>query len=400
MAFQSPEVSKFKTKTMLSDDFSNEKIKEILEGTAQKYEHSSGKRLDTDEGDFDREVTFEIQQKFNIESTAKRSEFSSMRDSPRNQHLISNEESSKLKAWIKFLSNKVRSIQKQNERMVFDKNRECEMLERKLSEANSKIDELRSQNKNLNKQLIQAVVAIKMSWFSFELNNNDQDTLVYQLQHENESLREMLNLRTKYFNKQEIEDILRSEESLSRNKEAFLRSRSLQFKSNNSSIMYNVKREEIIHKKKGKKSDGNKTKIKFILDTRGLIRDSIRKNKKRSKRKRSESFDYSMFIAPSRLDTSDSDSDFSDEEDDSYHPKNDSRRTLKSNWSQDVQEIKEEQDEYSSSFKKNNTFGFGGGFKMQTAPEPEKDDNTEKDDKTEKDKNSPGFIKGYKMQTK
>jgi len=47
----------------------------------------------------------------------------------------------------------------------------------------------------------------------------------------------------------------------------------------------------------------------LCIDTKGLIKESIRRNRRKSKRKRSESFDYSLYVPPQRLDESDSDSD-------------------------------------------------------------------------------------------
>lgn len=47
-------------------------------------------------------------------------------------------------------------------------------------------------------------------------------------------------------------------------------------------------------------------------NTKVLIRESIRRNRRKSRRKRSESFDYSLFMTPSRLDTSESEDEDSD----------------------------------------------------------------------------------------
>jgi len=131
------------------------------------------------------------------------------------------------------------------------------------------------------------------------LNHEEADSLVQQLQYENSSLRKLLKVQTQHDCRKEVEEILKSEEILIRNKDNFFRSRSVQFHS--SSNFNNAKREANITRRKGKNTQ----------DTKGLIKDSIRKNRRKSRRKsrrkRSESFDFSIF-APQRLDESESSS--------------------------------------------------------------------------------------------
>jgi hypothetical protein len=146
---------------------------------------------------------------------------------------------------------------------------------------------------------------------------------------------------------------------------------------------------------------------RYIIDAKGIIRESIRRNRRKSKRKRSESFDYSLFLSQPRLDESDSESDEEYEtSEDSFdhlqtrnetppqHEQKPKNQRKKSDWSADIEEIKEDQDEYASSLNKskNTDFGFGGGFKMQVMATPKPEEVV--------DQNSPEFKTGYKMQMK
>lgn len=187
----------------------------------------------------------------------------------------------------------------------------------------------------------------------------------------------MLKISQRYDSKSVLEKIFRTEETLARNNNAYLRSRSLQ--ANKAPIkMYNAKKEDILFKRKGKRSSG-------------IIRDSIRKNRKKSKRKRSESFDFSMFVSQSRLDESSSDDEEMFEEEDSFENFNHLSKTnpfAKKDWSTDVNEIKEDNEEdISYGFKNNSNFSFGS-FKMKVESDPK-----------EKEEESPEFKSGYKMQT-
>lgn len=101
--------------------------------------------------------------------------------------------------------------------------------------------------------MICAISAIKISWFSFELNHEDTDSLVAQLELENRTLRKLLSIQSQNDCKKEVEEILKSEELLIRNRENFIRSRSMQFL--NDSLQH-FKKEDTKFKRKGKKSQG------------------------------------------------------------------------------------------------------------------------------------------------
>lgn len=200
----------------------------------------------------------------------------------------------------------------------------------------------------------------------------------------------MLKISQRYDSKSVLEKIFRTEETLARNNNAYLRSRSLQ--TNKAPIkMYHAKKEDILFKRKGKRSSGIILFLLIFIDTKSLIRDSIRKNRKKSKRKRSESFDFSMFVSQSRLDESSSDDEEVFEEEDSFENFNHLSKTnpsAKKDWSTDVNEIKEDNEEdISYGFKNNSNFSFGS-FKMKVESDPK-----------EKEEESPEFKSGYKMQT-
>jgi hypothetical protein len=97
---------------------------------------------------------------------------------------------------------------------------------------------------------------MKMSWFSYELNYSYQESenIIDQLQRENRNLRKWLKIQNEFDCREEVEEILKSEELIVRNKEAYLRSRSLQFKNNrNFSFIKNMESPDY---RKGKKSQG------------------------------------------------------------------------------------------------------------------------------------------------
>lgn len=191
-----------------------------------------------------------------------------------------------------------------------------------------------------------------------------------------------------------MEQILRSEELVVRNKENFLRSRSYQF--DNRAMFSFVKNEEAVFDRKGKRSQGRLKLNSLFLDAKGLIRGSIRKNRRKSKRKRSESFDFSMFVPPSRLDenSSDSDPDMEGYDFDTLNQEITSgpRKAIgKAGTWKNVEEIKEDQNEYASSFNKGKKKGgFGGfsGYSMKLATDEAKEEN---------ESSSSDFKPGYRM---
>ena len=109
--------------------------------------------------------------------------------------------------------------------------------------------------------MINAISAIKMSWFNFELNHEETDALISQLQLENKSLRKWLKIQNQHNCKKEVEDILKSEELLIRNKENYMRSRSMQF--HNTSFQQ-FKKEDTQLKRKGKNLKVSITELKQL----------------------------------------------------------------------------------------------------------------------------------------
>ena len=64
---------------------------------------------------------------------------------------------------MKRLSEKLKLVQKENQRVQFERYQEALKFQKRLDEANQKIFQLKSQNKSLNNKLLQAVEVIKMS---------------------------------------------------------------------------------------------------------------------------------------------------------------------------------------------------------------------------------------------
>lgn len=64
---------------------------------------------------------------------------------------------------MKRLSEKLKLVQKENQRVQFERYQEALKFQKRLDEANKKIFQLKSQNKSLNNKLLQAVEVIKMS---------------------------------------------------------------------------------------------------------------------------------------------------------------------------------------------------------------------------------------------
>lgn len=77
--------------------------------------------------------------------------------------MLSVEDSIMLKSCMKRLSEKLKLVQKENQRVQFERYQEALKFQKRLDEANQKIFQLKSQNKSLNNKLLQAVEVIKMS---------------------------------------------------------------------------------------------------------------------------------------------------------------------------------------------------------------------------------------------
>jgi hypothetical protein len=129
-----------------------------------------------------------------------------------------------------------------------------------------------------------------------------------------------------------------------------------------------------------------------ILDARGFVRGTIRNNQRKQKRKRSESFDFSLYVPRPQLDQSDDESDefegydFDCLDDASNHKESD-RNSFKmldgqNDLNKNLEDINEDQENLYNAFlgdqKKNDeySFGFGGGYSMKVATNsPIKEDN-------------------------
>lgn len=61
------------------------------------------------------------------------------------------------------MSEKLKLLQKENQRLQFERYQEALKFQMKLDEANSKIEKLRGHNSSLNKKLLQAIEVVKMS---------------------------------------------------------------------------------------------------------------------------------------------------------------------------------------------------------------------------------------------
>jgi hypothetical protein len=160
--FQTPEASKHKT--IMLEGMSGGKHMQTLTNTVTKVANDlSYRNVDTDEGDFDRDETVEIAPRLNMSGFAKKSEMSERIDSPKNVKLLTYEDSVMLKSCMKRLSEKLKLVKSENQRLQYEKYQDSLKFQKLLDEANKKVDEYRSQNNKLNKKLIQAIVTIKMS---------------------------------------------------------------------------------------------------------------------------------------------------------------------------------------------------------------------------------------------
>lgn len=152
------------------------------------------------------------------------------------------------------MAQKLRKAEKEIQILKAEHEDEMFKTEVKLDEANLHISKLKSTNKNLSKKLLQAIEVIRMSCFSYELNHDGRDNLIKQLQYENRTLRVLVRIQDKFDCKDEVEEVLKSEELIVRNKEAFLRSRSMQMR-NHAAFSFS-KKEDDEYFRRGKRSSG------------------------------------------------------------------------------------------------------------------------------------------------
>lgn len=157
------------------------------------------------------------------------------------------------------MAEKLRQADKKLAVLKLQHQKEINIYKTKLEDANKHMSKLRSTNRNLNKKLLHAIEAIKMSCFSYELNQDHTESLINQLVHENKNLRACLKIQNKYECRKEVEEILKSEELIVRNKESFLRSRSMQMR-NNAMFVF-TKKDEDVYTRKGKRSSGKLSPI-------------------------------------------------------------------------------------------------------------------------------------------
>lgn len=87
------------------------------------------------------------------------------------------------------LASKLKTSNKQIENLKEQRKLDLNKLQTKLEESEKQIQKLKSSNLITNKKLVQAIEAIKMSVFSFELNKEDTEKMIANLNHENRNLR-------------------------------------------------------------------------------------------------------------------------------------------------------------------------------------------------------------------
>lgn len=254
--FQTPEVSKFRTKVIESDFISPDERRIFGHDDENNHyeEHAKSSHVDTEEVELEREDASEADQKLNISGTHKKSELSSAYDALPEDKGVTSEECTLLKSWVTRMAQKLRQAEREIQMLQLQRKEDLLHYQTKLEESNKYIHKLKSSNRSLNKKLIQAIEAIKMSCFSYELNQDRPENTIRQLEIENRNLRICLKIQSKFDCRDEVEEILRSEELVVRNKESFLRSRSYQF--NNKAAFSFVKNEEAVFDRKGKRSQG------------------------------------------------------------------------------------------------------------------------------------------------
>jgi len=155
-----------------------------------------------------------------------------------------------LKSWVRILTQKLKNSQKEIEQLKFEKEQEMIKHNARIEELEKEQVKNKNANRSINNKLLQAIVTIKQSLWNRDLNRDDLGSITHSLHLENRNLRNWLKLQQKYDSKVEVEKILKSEEILIRNKENFLRSRSMQ-----------VKNIEIFNQ--SKKGINSKRKVKF-----------------------------------------------------------------------------------------------------------------------------------------
>lgn len=239
--FRSPEV--VKTKTISPDQVSPDHV--LL--TVIKSRNIESSKADS-EADFERD-----EDSFLLSKTGK-------------ENNLETEDSHDwvvLQNWVRLLSTRLKAAKKEIEMLKASKQQELIDYEKRMREYEKSISKLKTKNKLLNRKLLQAVETMKMSWFSFELNfeHDQSENIIDQLLRENNNLRKLLKIQNEYDCREDVEEILRSEELIVRNKEAYLRSRSLQFKNNrNFSFIKNVESPDY---RKGKKSQGGQLSLTY-----------------------------------------------------------------------------------------------------------------------------------------
>lgn len=96
------------------------------------------------------------------------------------------------------MSEKLKNANRQIENLKSMYGQEKLDLETKLEKANAELISLKTANNNLAKKLIKAICYIKMSLFSFSLNNEDAELTVQQLSLENKALRSQLGIQNQF----------------------------------------------------------------------------------------------------------------------------------------------------------------------------------------------------------
>ena len=180
--FHTPKPSRFKIRTISSDKVSPDKGK--VEVEESKLSH-----VDTEEGYLERDEASEFVQKLNMSGTHKNSQFSSTFGHKPEHGYLTIEEGNILRSCVGKLAQKLKDAKLQNEKIKLERQQDIADFNLKLKQANKHIEKLKTDNKKLNNQLVEAIEAIKMSCFSYELNKDDTEKLIKQLEYENKNLR-------------------------------------------------------------------------------------------------------------------------------------------------------------------------------------------------------------------
>jgi len=345
--FQTPDVIRVKPATMDQNALSPIRNRNLLQTQDLGDTIFSGK---TDDADFERDENPETIQKLDISLSHDISEVCTVQEIDNNT--ANWEEITVLKSCAMKLAQKLKEAQKEIENLKTEKLLQEEKHKAKIKEMEKERTKTEKVNKNLNKKLLNAIVAIKQTLWSNVFINEESDSQIYSLQLENMNLRNFLKLQKKY----DID----AEEMLLKAKESYIRSKSLKVKNKEQVFPSQLK---------------FKCPSKEGQAARALIKNSIRKVRRRSRRKRSESFDCSIFLPQTRLDI-ESDSDSSSQDYDGYEfdeldSNNDFKvKALPKTEIKSIIDVASQEDNGGKAKKKDEySFGFSGSYSMKVKDE-------------------------------